>query len=155
MTELRKSINAILYQRVTSPLFGTLFISWIVWNWKIIYTTFFINEDKIDKNKIDYIVENFSDTSSLIWYPLLSTLILITLIPFISNGAFWLSLNFEKWRVNSKNKIEKKQLLTLEQSLQLRQQLLDYERKFESLLNQKDTEIKSCKNFLVLFKIRI
>jgi hypothetical protein len=145
MTELRKSINSILYQRVTSPLFGTFCVSWLVWNWKIVYTTFFIGEDKIDKNKIDYIVENFSNTEILIWYPLLSTLLLLTLIPFISNGAYWLSLKFEKWRVDSKNEIEKKQLLTLEQSIQLREQIIDSERKFDSLLQNKNDEIKQLK----------
>jgi hypothetical protein len=145
MTELRKSINAILYQRVTSPLFGTFLVSWIVWNWKIIYTTFFIDEDKIIKNKIDYIVENFSDSSYLIWYPLLSTLILLTLIPFLSNGAYWLSLKFEKWKVDSKNKIEKQQLLTLAQSIELRGQIIESERKFESLLQNKNDEIKQLK----------
>tara|TARA_R110000764_G_scaffold240099_1_gene342530 strand:- start:57 stop:821 length:765 start_codon:yes stop_codon:yes gene_type:complete len=145
ITDLRKSINSILYQRVTSPLFGTFIVAWLVWNWKIVYTTFFIDEDKIDKNKIDYIVENFNNTEFLIWYPLLSTLILLTIIPFISNGAYWLSLKFEKWRVDNKNAIEKKQLLTLEQSIQLREQIIDSERKFDSLLQNKNDEIKQLK----------
>ncbi|WP_426430652.1 hypothetical protein ACPX19_13990 [Winogradskyella sp. HB-48] len=148
ISDLRKSINSILYQRVTSPLFGTFTFAWLVWNWKILYTTFFIDEDKIDKNKIDYIVENFSDPKFLIWYPLLSTLILLTVIPFISNGAYWLSLKFEKWRVDNKNAIEKKQLLTLEQSIQLREQIIDSERKFDSLLQNKNDEIKQLKGII-------
>lgn len=148
ITELRKSINSILYQRVTSPLFGTFCVTWLVWNWKIVYTTFFIDEDKIDKNKIDYIVENFNDTAFLIWYPILSTVILLTLIPFVSNGAYWLSLKFEKWRVDNKNEIEKKQLLTLEQSIQLRGQIIESERKFDSLLQNKNDEIKQLKGIV-------
>jgi hypothetical protein len=148
ITELRKSINSILYQRVTSPLFGTFCVAWLVWNWKIVYTTFFIDENKIDKNKIDYIVENFNGTEFLIWYPLLSTLILLTLIPFVSNGAYWLSLKFEKWRVDNKNEIEKKQLLTLEQSIQLRGQIIESERKFDSLLQNKNDEIKQLKGIV-------
>ena len=145
ITELRNSINSILYQRVTSPLFGTFCVTWLVWNWKIVYTTFFIDEDKIDKNKIDYIVENFNDTAILIWYPILSTVILLTLIPFASNGAYWLSLKFEKWKVDNKNEIEKKQLLTLEQSIQLRGQIIESERNFDSLLQNKNREIKQIK----------
>ncbi|WP_026836973.1 hypothetical protein [Gillisia sp. JM1] len=142
ITDLRTSINSILYQRVTSPLFGTFVISWLVWNWKIFYASFIIDSDKITNNRIDYIVENFNDINYLIWFPLISTLILITIVPFISNGAYFLSLKFEQWRIDNKNKIERKQLLTLEQSIQLRQQLLDYEKKFESLLSKKDKEIK-------------
>ena len=148
ISDLRKSINSILYQRVTSPLFGTFTFAWLVWNWKIVYTTFFIDEDKIDKNKIDYIVENFNNTEFLIWYPLLSTLILLTVIPFISNGAYWLSLKFEKWRVDNKNEIEKKQLLTLEQSIQLREQIIESERKFDSLLQNKNDEIEQLKGII-------
>ena len=79
-------------------------------------------------------MDNISYTAFLIWYPLLSTVILLTLIPFVSNGAYWLSLKFEKWRVDNKNEIEKKQLLTLEQSIQLRGQIIESERKFDSLL---------------------
>lgn len=148
IADLRKSINSILYQRVTSPLFGTFFVAWLLWNWKIVYTTFFIDEDKIDKNKIDYIVENFNDTEFLIWYPLLSTFILLTIIPFISNGAYWLSLKFEKWRIDNKYKIEKKQLITLEQSIQLREQIIDSERKFDSLLQNKNEEIEQLKTII-------
>lgn len=143
--DLRKSINSILYQRVTSPLFGTFFVAWLLWNWKIVYTTFIIDEDKIDKNKIDYIVENFNDLHYLVWYPLLSTLILLTIIPFISNGAYYLNLKFDKWKVDNKHKIEKKQLITLEQSIQLREQIVESERKFDLLLESKNQEIKQLK----------
>lgn len=145
ITDLRTSINSILYQRVTSPLFGTFLISWLLWNWKIFYATFIIESEKLEQNRIDYIVENFNDSGNLIWYPILSTIILITIIPFLSNGAYWISLKFEQWRIDNKHKIERKQLLTLEQSIQMREQLLDYEKKFESLLNEKDKEIKELK----------
>lgn len=145
ITDLRTSINSILYQRVTSPLFGTFLISWLVWNWKIFYVTFIVESDKLDQNRIDYIVNNLDDSGNLIWYPIFSTIILITIIPFISNGAYWISLKFEQWRIDNKHKIERKKLLTLEQSIQLREQLLDYEKKFEKLLNEKDEEIKELK----------
>ena len=145
ITDLRTSINSILYQRVTSPLFGTFLISWLVWNWKIFYASFIIDSDKITENRIDYIVENFNDTNYLIWFPLVSTFILITIIPFISNGTYWLSLKFEQWRIDNKNIIERKKLLTLEQSLQLRQLIVENEKMVESLLNQKDQEIRELK----------
>lgn len=145
ITDLRTSINSILYQRVTSPLFGTFLISWLVWNWKIFYITFIVESEKLEQNRIDYIVTNLNDPGNLIWYPILSTIILITIIPFISNGAYWISLKFEQWRIDNKHKIERKQLLTLEQSIQLREQLLDYEKKFETLLKEKDEEIKELK----------
>lgn len=142
INEIKKSINSILYERVSSPFFGTLIISWLIWNWRIIYLTFFISSDKIELNKIDYIIENYAQTEYLIWYPLLSTLVLITLIPFISNGAYWLNLRFSQWKVEQKKIVEKKQLLTIEQSIQLRERLADMENRFDTLLSDKNNEIK-------------
>jgi len=148
INELRKSINSILYQRVSSPLFGTIILSWIVWNWKIIYLTFFINAKEIELNKIEYISTKLNDLNHLIWYPLVSAILLLTIIPFVSNGAYWLSLKFDKWKVDKKNSIEKKQLLTLEQSIQFREQIIDSEKKFDSLLQNKNDEIKQLKLLL-------
>lgn len=150
--DLKKSFSAILYERTTSPLYGTLLLSWSIWNWKIIYVTFFVSENKLntDKthyaNKIDYIVMNCSDEWNLIWFPLISTSILLTIIPFISNGAYWLSLIYNKWKLDKKNEVESKRLLTLEQSIELREQISEQETKFEKLLANKNLEIEQLKS---------
>mgnify|MGYP000673679817 CR=1 FL=1 len=138
---IRKSLSAILYERTTSPLYGALIVSWLLWNWKIIYLTFFISENKIHGDKISYITKNFSDIHLLITYPLISTLFILTLIPFLSNAAFLLNLKFEKWKKDKKNLIEKQQLLTLGQSIELREQILNQESKFEKLVENKNREI--------------
>ena len=56
ISDFRKSINSILYERVSSPLFGTFVISWLIWNWKITYLTLFVSESNLDKNKLEYIL---------------------------------------------------------------------------------------------------
>ncbi len=145
ISETRKSINSILYERISSPFFGTLIISWLLWNWKIVYTTFIVSSEDIGQNKIDYIVSNFNDSNYLIWLPLASTIILLTVIPFVSNGAYWLNLKFDKWRVDKKAEIEKKKLLTIEQSIQLREQIVNMENQFDSLLRDKNNEIDQLK----------
>jgi len=61
LDDIKKSLNEIIYERTTSPLYGTLIISWLIWNWRIVYLTFFISEKKITKNKIDFILSNYSD----------------------------------------------------------------------------------------------
>ena len=101
-SELRKSTNAILFERVTSPLFGTFIVSWLIWNWKIVYLTLFVSESNIEGNKIDYIASNYCDIHVLVTYPLISTLLLLTAIPFVANGAFWISMKFRKWRIDKK-----------------------------------------------------
>lgn len=140
--DIKKSFNSILYERTTSPFFGTLFLSWLLWNWRIVYLTIFISEDKIEGNKIDFITTNYSDIHHLTTYPLISTFVLLTIIPFVSNGAYWLSLKFNKWKKDQKNIVDKKQLLTIEQSIDLREQISKQEERFEKLLENKNNELK-------------
>lgn len=140
--DIKKSISSALYERTTSPFFGTLICSWLLWNWRIIYLTIFISEEKITENKLEYITSNLIDVHRCVTFPLLSTLVLLTLVPFISNGAYWLSLKFNKWKRDEKMKIEMKQLLTIEQSIELREQLSMQEERFEKLLENKNLEIK-------------
>lgn len=150
--ETKKSIQSIFYQRVSSPFYGTLITSWIIWNWKIIYLTLFISEKKITESKIDYIVSNYSESNNLVWLPLLSTILLLTIVPFITNGAYWLDLMFNNWRESKKNTIERKQLLTIEQSINLREQIVNMEARFESLLADKNSEIEQMKLVINLNK---
>src|SRR5688572_10158976 len=143
MTEdIKKSFNSILYERTSSPLFGTLIFSWCLWNWKIIYLTVFVSEDQVSGNKIDYIINNFSNPEYLLTYPLVSTFLLITIIPFLSNGAYWIELKFSKCKKDQKNIIDTKQLLTIEQSIDLREQIYKQEERFEKLLQSKNEEIR-------------
>jgi hypothetical protein len=147
-SEIRKSINYILFERVTSPLYGTLIMSWLIWNWKIIYLTLFVESKEIDGTKIDFILNNYSELNHILTYPLISTLILITIFPFISNGAFWVNLKFKKWKIDQKNSIEEKQLLTLEQSISIRKELREKENDFQEMISNKDLEITLLKKEL-------
>ena len=142
ITEIKKSVSAVLYERLSSPFYGAFLASWLVWNWKIIYLSIFVSEAKIEPNKLDYILKNYSDSNILIIYPLISTALLITLFPFITNGAFFLHIKFNKWKLDQKNSLEMKTLLTLEQSIQLREELLKAEERMEGLLERKNQEIK-------------
>lgn len=145
MTEIKQSIKNILHERIASPLYGTIIVSWCIWNWKILYLSLFVSESKVQDTKIEYIQNHFLDYNVLITYPLLSTLFLLTLMPFLSNGAYWLSLKFNRWKGDKKNEIERKQLLTVEQSIQLRELIVDQEKRFENLLSDKNSEIEQLK----------
>lgn len=139
--EIKKSVNSIIYERARSPLFGTFAISWLFWNWRIFYITIFMDKTIIP-NKLDFIQQYLYNQAHLIWYPLISTAILLTLVPFINNGAFWLDLKFKKWRIDQRHEIEKKQLLTIEQSILLREQIKSQEERFQNITAEKDQEIK-------------
>lgn len=142
--EIKKSVNSILYERARSPFFGTFAISWLFWNWRIFYITLFMDTNAIP-NKLDFIHKYLYNQAHLIWYPLVSTIVLLTLVQFISNGAFWLDMKFRKWRTDQRHEIEKKQLLTVEQSLLLREQIKAQEERFQKITAEKEQEIKLLK----------
>ena len=143
--DLRKSINSILYERLSSPFYGAIIISWVIWNWRVLYVTFFVSEEHLPQNKLDYILECYSDWHFGILYPLISAAILLTLIPFISNGAFWLNLKFEKWKYDKKNLVEGEKLLSLKKSLDLRREIREQGEVFDKLLESKNADISILK----------
>ena len=145
LQEFRKSVNNIFYERMVSPLFGSFIFSWAIWNWKIIYLTLFVKEEKLSINKIDYIANNYFDVWNLIWFPVISTLSLIIIYPFLSIGAYYLSIKFKSWKKNIRNIEEKKQTLTIEDSIELRREVRNQEIKFDNLLKSKNEEITSLK----------
>lgn len=142
--DFRNSVNKILNERLTSPFWGTLFSSWLIWNWKIPYVTFFVSEKTVG-NKIDYIISNCSNVHNLITGPLISTIVIIALVPFITNGAFWLTIIFDKWRADKRNEVDNKSRLTIEQSIQIREQMANREEWFQKQLDEKDADISKLK----------
>ncbi len=92
LDEIRKSVHSMLYERLATLFFGTLVVAWLIWNWKIVYLTLFINSHLVG-NKIKYIEDNYSDPCLVYVYPLISTVLLLTAVPFLSNGAYWLKWN--------------------------------------------------------------
>ncbi len=144
ITELRKSIAAILYERTTSPLFGSLIISWSLINWKIIYLTLFMEAyETRPYSKMEYIVNNLSDPWFIYCLPLISTGVLVTIVPFVSNGSYYLNQKFRQWRVNQKNKIEGETLITKEQYVQIQKEIARKDSEFKDTLTKRQDDIKT------------
>jgi hypothetical protein len=151
--EFKKSINNILYERVTSPFYGTFIISWIIWNWNIVYLTLFVSEKSLKVSKLVYINSNLIDYCKMIWYPLASSALLILVLPFVANGAFYVNLKFSAWKKNQKQIIEGDELLSKNESIALRKEILEQENKFLLLLNSKDKEIEILKEIAGTSKV--
>lgn len=141
-SDFKKSIDGILNDRLTSPFWGTLILSWLIWNWKIWYVTLVISEN-VAGNKIDYILANCNNINCLIIGPVVSTLAIITVIPFISNGAYWISIKFDKWKLEKKNEVDKKTVLSVEQSIEIREQMTKREEWIQKLIETKDAQIRA------------
>lgn len=95
--EIKESCKNNLNEKISSPFYGTFIVSWLLWNWKIWYVTFFIDSDLLvnDKHilKIDYIiniynVDNFLNifysVGHILILPLLSSLLIVYLMPIIT-----------------------------------------------------------------------
>src|SRR5688572_3403595 len=141
-SDYKSSIRSILHERTTSPLYGAFFISWITCNWKIVYLTLFVSEEKLQGNKIDYIAANYWDVWNLVVFPLIGAVVLIGIIPLVSVWAYRISLYYELRRIKHKENADSKRRLTIEQSVALRRELLDQDEKFQKSLANKDQELQ-------------
>ena len=149
LSDFKTSIDKILHERLISPFWGAFILSWFIWNWRIPYVSIFVDQDKLKEGttRIDYIVNECLTTGwvNVLWLPLLSTAVIVLVFPFISNGAYWISLKFNKWKVDKKNQVEGATLLTLDQSIKLKEQVRNTEEKYDQLLNNKNKEIDKLK----------
>lgn len=144
--EIKRSISATLYERTTSPLFGTFFFSWSVWNWKILIALFFTTSAELKTTKFEYIDTNLLNLLDGLVYPVISTILILTIYSWLSEHAYRLWLFFDKRKNDYKNEIEKQKLLTIEQSMKLRLEIARKEESFEKLLREKEELIQALKN---------
>ncbi|MFD0792585.1 hypothetical protein ACFQZX_03090 [Mucilaginibacter litoreus] len=144
-SELKKSVNYIIYERTTSPFWGSFVFSWLICNWKIILTIFIVSEENLAVNKIQYISDNFIDWKPIALYPFISTLILVSIFPLLSNGAYWITIIYSKWRLDKRNEVEKKQLLSIEQSIAIRVSNTQLQETYSKLVSDKEAEITALK----------
>ena len=137
-SELRKSISSIFEERITSPFYGSFIFSWLVWNWQIIYLTFFVSQDAVKPlTKIDYILSHYSSVLTLLVFPFGSALFLIVAVPWLANRLYKVHLYYEKERTTWKEQFDSKRRLTIERSAQILNDMLEQETK-----HQKQIELK-------------
>jgi len=153
--ELKKSVSANLYERLTSPLIGSYVVSWCLWNYKVLLII--LSSLDYDK-KIEKLDAHFS---GWIWFskyniplpdwiclstfiiPLLGAVFYIFLYPFIAKYVFKIWQKYiadkEKIRQNVKKDIP----ITKEQADKLRQDIGKQSVEFENRLNDKNERIKT------------
>ena len=150
MEDVSKSIKANLYEKASSPLAGAFSLSWFIWNYKLILTIF--SGLKL-KEKIEYIeiilYPDFITTITVgFGYPLLSAVLLILIYP---HPAKWI---YEYWHTRQKElkeikqKIEDDTPLTIEESRQLRRELLRLESDYDEEISKKNLEVDRLKEII-------
>ena len=152
LNEFQKSIKAILYDRLTSPLAGTFFFSWLVWNWGLVYYVISIDYTKNVVERIAYIKSDFLLFEYTILYPLLSTVFLIFVYPYLAIFVYKIALKFSKQKRNIKNKIENEQCLTIEESIEIRTAIENQAEKLQTMTRRSNDEIKKLNQEVELYK---
>lgn len=125
--ELTNSFKEALGKRLTTPIYGTFFISWLIFHWEFAYTMFFVGEEKIFQAtkllKNDYLTQTFFNLSDPYFYiswiaPFILTWLIIWQLP------EWISI--PAFKKEEKDKTTKKLIRIQEQKrLELEQGLLE------------------------------
>lgn len=139
MQELIKEIRLQVYERTSSPLIGSFFVAWCMWNYKFLVILF---SDASISTTFRLITEiSFPSLSAVIWYgavaPLISALAYIYIYPIPAKKVYEHWQNKQKEISEIRQRIEDSIPLTNEQSRQIR---LGMSRQVE--LHHKELEIK-------------
>lgn len=111
MEETTNTLKDSLKERLTNPFLGKFTLAWLICHWKIFYVTFFVDEDKLDTNRLEYIsnylkVENCKDFFIIYIIPLLLTAFFIWILPILSKIVFNVSEEHRKEKALKKKKTD-------------------------------------------------
>lgn len=148
--DISKSIKSSMYERATSPLFGAFSISWALWNYKVILVIF---SGMKAKEKVSYIEDTiygaeWSLVLSGAGYPLLSAVLFILIYPFPAKWIYEYWNNQQKALKVIKQRIEDDTPLTLDESRQIRRELLRLESSYDEEIIRKNSEIDRLKDII-------
>lgn len=137
MKDLTKEVNSRLYERVTSPLYSTFILSWIVTNWKFFYVTIFLNKEDVGMSKLTFIQNVLYPNwcigpLMLFLIPAISTFCFIWVIPYVVNLAFEKTEQFKIKRRVKRLELLGKSVIDGEKYLELRE---SYTKRTNELLN--------------------
>lgn len=137
------SIKAHLYERSTSPLAGAFVFSWLGWNYRFVMVLF--SDLKLD-DKFTYIATLYPNIWDGFWgvgflYPLLTAICVILLYPLPAIPLSWYSRFMQMKQRERNQKIEKKKLLSVEESQAIILENLKLEEEFSKQIKRKDGEI--------------
>ena len=136
--ELSTSLKAQLYERVSSPILGSVIVFWLVFNWEAV-AYFFLSESNIE-NKLKFIDSNFKDFDKNVFYPIIYSSIFCLTYPLISFVPFYIWEWTSSRKIKSKNNLSMSEPLSVERSIAMRKELLDKETKIRKVIVEHNQE---------------
>lgn len=137
------SIKAYLYERAASPLLGSLIVSWCAWNYK--FLLLWVSGMKFPE-KLRYVHVLYSSDYEIylqgVLFPLLTSMVYLFLFTYPAEWVYRFSLGRQMVLNNLRNEKQENELLTVEQSKAVRNQLADTEKQFDEQIERKDRAIE-------------
>lgn len=147
VVEIVKSARAQLSERIASPLIGSFTISWCLWNYKFIVILFSAASVSQTFALIDTMV--FPTTWSLILngvlLPAATTFAYIFVYPYPAKYAYEFTRRRQKEINEVRQRIEDETLLTIEESRQIRAEVLKLEKTHQEIVDRLNDEISRLK----------
>ncbi|MBB1404810.1 TMF family protein [Pseudoalteromonas sp. SG44-5] len=153
LKEITNSFKAALYQRVSSPLYGTYIFSWILYNWLVVLPLIF-GVKKFDERLIDFKSGIVSPENGFIYstviMPMIITAVILLLQPILQRFHFIYTEWNKSEGLKKRDKFSSETMLTLEQSNELRSSVQKVQQFHQEVLKNKDNEIDEYKKLASL-----
>lgn len=150
MKDILSSLRLQIYERLSSPLFGSFVVAWVCWNHRlltILFSTLPVTE------RFHLIDTVHFPTTQAAWligfaYPMASALAFIFIYPFPSKWilAFWLKRQNELKKL--RDEIEGQVLLTKKESQAIKSRALESNLKNEATIQQLRDELETAKEHI-------
>lgn len=151
MDDLIKSLKAHLYDRVSSPLFFSFSVSWLLWNYRLVLL-FFATDLKYQQ-KINVIDLDLYPTHEAMLFrglalPLISALVYLFIYPYPAKFVFRHIQLQQKELKQIQQGIEDDTPITQEEARSLRKSLRDADRESDKVLAEREKTIQSLQSEL-------
>ena len=145
--ETVNSLKGVLYERISSPLWGTYFIASIMYNWEVVLI--FMKAPSTTLNRTDlinaYLYSDNNFNIDVVLVPLVITVCLLLLMPLIQTLFFVYSESMKVQGKIRRDNFESKTRLTLEQSNELRKRIININASSQEITSFQDQEINTLK----------
>lgn len=156
LDDLKQSAQSYIQERFSTPFAGAFLASWVVANWKLLYVLFISEEKLTIHDRISFVEKYYLNHLQNYIIPMGAAFLYVLVYPFVSQllQRVWL---WHKERIETmRNEVEKKTLLTVEQSLELRQVMKNLKQRYEADLQDRENTIAELRkeNNSLMSKIR-
>lgn len=151
MKEILNSIRMQLLERLNSPLSGAFVISWICWNYRMLFVLFSSLPVNDRFTFIDTVLYKTPNDRWLMFllYPAGTAAAFILFYPFLSQAVFWYWHKQKEMRLKAiRDRIENATLLTLEESREVRLLVATKQVEYEETITRQSRELETLKKSL-------